>query len=124
LALAEESDLEKTESASPRKLEQAREHGDVPRSRELATCTLLLGAGAAFWFIGGDMVAGLNDMLASGLSFDRAMAFDMQLLLTRTAASVGNLLIILRPRSGGAVKGNRQNDSGRRDCLDGNETSD
>lgn len=95
--MAEESDLEKTEPASPRKLEQAREQGDVPRSRELATCTLLLGAGAAFWFTGGRMVNELNHMLASGLSFDRAMAFDMELLLARTAASVGSLLIAFAP---------------------------
>jgi len=36
--MAEDSDLEKTEQASDRRLEKAREQGDVPRSRELATC--------------------------------------------------------------------------------------
>ena len=95
--MAEESDLEKTEPASPRKLEQAREEGDVPRSRELATCTLLLGAGFAFWFTGGRMIKELNVMLASGLSFDREMAFDMELLLARSAAHVGDLLIAFAP---------------------------
>jgi len=95
--LAEESDLEKTEPASPRKLEKAREEGDVPRSRELATCTLLLGAGAAFWFTGGSMIRQINAMLASGLSFDRAMAFDMSLLLTHTAAQIVDLLIAFFP---------------------------
>ncbi|CAL61483.1 Flagellar biosynthetic protein FlhB [Herminiimonas arsenicoxydans] len=95
--MAEESDLEKTEPASPRKLEQAREQGDVPRSRELATCTLLLGASAAFWFTGGNMIAELNSMLASGLSFDREMAFDMELLLAHAAASIIKLLIAFAP---------------------------
>lgn len=95
--MAEESDLEKTEPASPRKLEQAREQGDVPRSRELATCTLLLGAGAAFWILGGRMVGELNKMLASGLSFDREMAFDMELLLAHAAASIIDLLIAFAP---------------------------
>lgn len=95
--MAEESDLEKTEPASPRKLEQAREEGDVPRSRELATCTLLLGAGFAFWFTGGHMIKELNVMLSSGLSFDREMAFDMELLLARSAAHVGDLLIAFAP---------------------------
>ncbi|MEF8711236.1 MAG: EscU/YscU/HrcU family type III secretion system export apparatus switch protein [Candidatus Accumulibacter propinquus] len=33
--MAEESDLEKTEAASSRRLEQAREEGQVPRSREI-----------------------------------------------------------------------------------------
>lgn len=95
--MAEESDLEKTEPASPRKLEQAREKGDVPRSRELATCTLLLGASAAFWFTGGNMITQLNEVLASGLSFDREMAFDMELLLAHAAASVIKLLIAFAP---------------------------
>ncbi|MFU0418274.1 EscU/YscU/HrcU family type III secretion system export apparatus switch protein, partial [Acinetobacter baumannii] len=31
--MSDDSDLEKTEAASPRRLEQAREEGDVPRSR-------------------------------------------------------------------------------------------
>jgi hypothetical protein len=37
--MAEESDLEKTEPASPRRLEKAREEGNVARSRELVTCS-------------------------------------------------------------------------------------
>ncbi|GGI16252.1 MAG: flagellar biosynthesis protein FlhB [Oxalicibacterium faecigallinarum] len=95
--MAEESDLEKTEPASPRKLEKAREEGDVPRSRELATCTLLLGAGAAFWFTGGSMINQINTMLSSGLSFNRDMAFDMNLLLTHTASQIIDLLIAFLP---------------------------
>ncbi len=95
--MAEESDLEKTEPASPRKLEQAREQGDVPRSRELATCTLLLGASGAFWFTGGNMISELNEVLATGLSFDREMAFDMELLLAHAAASIIKLLIAFAP---------------------------
>ena len=42
--MAEESDLEKTEPASPRRLEKAREDGEVARSRELATFLLLSAA--------------------------------------------------------------------------------
>ncbi|HEX2603462.1 MAG TPA: flagellar biosynthesis protein FlhB [Oxalicibacterium sp.] len=95
--MAEESDLEKTEPASPRRLEQAREEGDIPRSRELATCSLLLASGAAFWFSGGHMIDELNSMLASGLSFDRAMAFDMELLLAHIAAALGKVLLAFAP---------------------------
>jgi flagellar biosynthetic protein FlhB len=95
--LAEESDLEKTEPASPRRLEQAREEGDIPRSRELATCSLLLASGVALWFSGGHMIDELNSMLASGLSFDRAMAYDMELLLAHTAAAVGKIMLAFAP---------------------------
>ena len=95
--MAEESDLEKTEPASPRRLEQAREEGDVPRSRELATCTLLLGACGAFWFTGGHMIKQLNAMLAAGLSFDRDMAFDMNLLIARSSVHLVDLFIAFAP---------------------------
>ena len=40
--MAEDSDAEKTEDASAQRLEKAREDGDVPRSRELATFTVLI----------------------------------------------------------------------------------
>ncbi|MGO4612187.1 EscU/YscU/HrcU family type III secretion system export apparatus switch protein, partial [Variovorax sp. 2RAF20] len=38
--MAEESDLEKTEPASARRLEKAREEGNVARSRELTTLVM------------------------------------------------------------------------------------
>ena len=62
--MAEESDLEKTESASPRRLEKAREEGNVPRSRELSTCTVLLAAGGGMWVLGDSVVAQLTNMLS------------------------------------------------------------
>lgn len=50
--MAEESDLEKTEEPTGRRLEQAREKGQVPHSRELGTFLVLITAGAAFWMMG------------------------------------------------------------------------
>ena len=50
--MAEDSDLEKTEQASPKRLEKAREEGDVPRSKELATVTVLLAAGLGMLMLG------------------------------------------------------------------------
>lgn len=50
--MAEESDLEKTEPASPRRLEKAREEGQVARSRELNTFLLLLAGVATLWLTG------------------------------------------------------------------------
>ena len=66
--MAEDSDAEKTEPASPKRLEQAREEGDVPRSRELATFTVLMAAGAGLWMTGGGIVRSLNAAMVSGLS--------------------------------------------------------
>lgn len=95
--MAEDSDLEKTEPASPRKLEQAREQGDVPRSRELATCTILLGGGIAFWLAGENLVVRMNRMLGSGLSFEREHAFDLNLLLQHLGVGLIDVAIGLAP---------------------------
>lgn len=42
--MAEETDLSRTEPASPRRLQQARDAGDVPRSAELTAWVVLLSA--------------------------------------------------------------------------------
>jgi len=69
--LAEDSDLEKTESASPRRLEKAREEGDVPRSRELATFAVLAAAALGLWTSGEAIVNQLKHLLRQSLSFQR-----------------------------------------------------
>ena len=95
--MAEESDLEKTEPASPRRMEKAREEGDVPRSRELATCTVLLAAGGGMWFLGERFILHINRMLASGLAFERPLAFDPNLLFAHTAGQISDLLLAFAP---------------------------
>ncbi|MBC7413363.1 MAG: flagellar type III secretion system protein FlhB [Herminiimonas sp.] len=98
--MAEGSDLEKTEPASQRKLEQAREDGDVPRSRELATCTLLMAAGGGLWMTGDTMVRALNHILVTGLTLERAQAYDFELLSARIAGTLGQLFLAFAPLAG------------------------
>jgi flagellar biosynthetic protein FlhB len=95
--MAEDSDLERTEPASPRRLEQAREEGDVPRSRELATCTILLASGIGMWTLGDGMIRHLSGMLTSGLSFERNLAYDSNALLAHLAAGLGEVLLAFAP---------------------------
>ncbi|HEX7641014.1 MAG TPA: flagellar biosynthesis protein FlhB [Burkholderiaceae bacterium] len=95
--MAEDSDQERTEAPSARRLEQAREDGDVPRSRELSTCTVLLAAGLGMWFIGGGVVQQIDALLSSVLSLDREAAFDPNLLFARIGGHLGGLLISAAP---------------------------
>ncbi|MEI2615887.1 MAG: EscU/YscU/HrcU family type III secretion system export apparatus switch protein [Methylotenera sp.] len=67
--MAEDSDLEKTEQASPKRLETAREEGDVPRSRELATVTVLFAAGLSFWMMGGQSEQRFKNEYATRFKF-------------------------------------------------------
>lgn len=95
--MAEDSDLEKTEPASPRRLEKAREEGQVVRSRELNTF-LLLGAGVAvLWFGGAYMYQGLNGILRAGLWFDLRVGQDTNVMLAVAANSALQGLLALAP---------------------------
>lgn len=78
---AEDSDMEKTEDASPKRLEKAREDGDVPRSRELAACAVLFTSGMAIMMLSRPLGDAMKNVLRQGLSIDRAMAFEPQLLI-------------------------------------------
>jgi len=69
--MSEESDLEKTEPASPRRLEQAREEGDVPRSRELASFALTAVSAGGLWVMGDSIVRAASSFLARCLEFHR-----------------------------------------------------
>ena len=95
--MAEDSDLEKTEQASPKRLEKAREEGDVPRSKELATVTVLLAAGLGMLMLGGHLNDALKTSLSTGLSFERATAFDPNHLLMVISNSIVSLLIAFAP---------------------------
>ncbi|WP_413439224.1 flagellar biosynthesis protein FlhB [Sulfuriferula sp. GW1] len=95
--MSEDSDLEKTESATPQRLEKAREDGNVPRSRELATFTILIAAGSGIWFSGDKLIRQLESTLVSGLSFERTQAFDMSALFAHLGASLGDLLWVFAP---------------------------
>lgn len=95
--MAEDSDAEKTEDASPRRLEKAREEGDVPRSRELATFAVLMTAGAGLWMTGSSLAGRLSGALESGLTLDREQIYNPHVLIERIANDVGGVLLACLP---------------------------
>jgi flagellar biosynthetic protein FlhB len=95
--VAEDSDLEKTEAPSQRRLDKAREEGQVVQSRELSTFAVLMAGGGALWAMAGSMGTGFAQLLRSGLQFDTALADDPSRLLTRLAQQTGDALLILAP---------------------------
>ena len=74
--MAEDSDLEKTESASARRLEQAREEGQVPHSRELATFISLMVGVVALYVLGRWGGHRMMELVRNGLNFERQKAFE------------------------------------------------
>ena len=95
--MSEDSDAEKTESASPKRLEQAREEGDVPRSREVATFTVLMASGCCLWFAGDAIVRRLTAVMVSGLTLDREQILNPNAMILRVASDVTSVLLTCLP---------------------------
>ena len=66
-----DSDQEKTEEATPRRQEKAREEGQVARSRELNTFLLLLGGVIGLYSMGGMLYDQLGAVMEQAFLFER-----------------------------------------------------
>lgn len=95
--MAEDSDQEKTEPASSRRIEQAREDGRVPQSRELSAFLVLLAGVATFMMLGGWMKDHAVDLLRRALSFDHVQAFDQYAMMHAFLLRTLDALLIVTP---------------------------
>jgi flagellar biosynthetic protein FlhB len=96
----QDSDLEKTESPSQRKLDKAREEGQVARSRELSTFMGLVAGGAGLWAMSEVLGQGLLRLLHNGLTVDRALAFNIDLIVPRLRDMFVDVLLTFVPLLG------------------------
>jgi flagellar biosynthetic protein FlhB len=95
--MAEDSDAEKTEPASSKRLEDARKEGDVPRSRELATFAVLMTSGVGLWMTGKGLVGQLSATMVSGLTFERAQVLDSNALIWRVTGDIAQVMLACLP---------------------------
>ncbi|MFV8461288.1 flagellar biosynthesis protein FlhB [Vibrio campbellii] len=93
--MAESDGQERTEDATPRRLQQAKEKGQVARSKELASASVLIvGAVALMWF-GESMAKALFETMQRLFSLSRDEIFDTNKLLEIAGGSLVNLLFPL-----------------------------
>lgn len=95
--MAEESDLEKTEEPSPRRLEKAREEGDIPRSKELSTFAGLMAAALGLWLTGSQIINQLQNIIKSGLNFDHQVIENNSKIGIDFSSEIINLSINFLP---------------------------
>jgi len=94
--VAEQAQQDRTEQATPKRREDARKKGDVPRSRELTMTGVMLSGGGALLLlagpIGGDLVAAFE----SGFEIERDLLLDERYLVPAFAeiASKGFLSLV------------------------------
>lgn len=96
--MSEESDLERTEPATPKRIQKARdEEGQVARSQELTTFTLLMAAAAGLLFMGAGLMDQLLKIMKAGMQLDRDLAFQPDLMLNRLYELAFEALLAMAP---------------------------
>jgi flagellar biosynthetic protein FlhB len=98
--MAEGGGQDKTEPASEQRLRKARENGDIPRSREVATFVVLMTAGAGLWMMGGGLVDKLSTTLHNGLSLNKEQIYNPNLLFERIGADIVGVMLAGLPLAG------------------------
>lgn len=89
--MAEEDGQERTEDPTPRRLEQAREKGQIPRSRELSTALLTLGGSVALVAMAPAAIDTLLGLMHAGFALEMRDIFDP----SRPAQVLGHALLVM-----------------------------
>ncbi|MGF1726800.1 flagellar biosynthesis protein FlhB [Photobacterium nomapromontoriensis] len=79
--MADSDGAERTEDATPRRLQQAREKGQIPRSRELASVAVLVAGAVGLMWFGETLGRSLANMMSKMFSLTRDEIFDLNSLL-------------------------------------------
>jgi len=93
----QDSGQERTEEATPKRQQDAKDKGDIPRSKELNTTAILLGGTGALMAFGGSIAAGLSGMMSANFGFSRDEIFDPQSMLIHLGQSMAESMMALIP---------------------------
>jgi flagellar biosynthesis protein FlhB len=97
MAAEAETGGERTEEPSQRRLQDARERGQVPRSRELTNFATMIGGSAALVAIGGNLAAHLSQVMRHSLAIDAQSLRDPDLMTRSLGDACTNALTVLLP---------------------------
>ena len=88
---------EKTEQPTPKKLREAQQQGQVPRSRELNSMTVMMAGSAGLLMLGSFMIGELMQLMSHGFSLSRSEILDTASLLDRFTDAAVNALWTITP---------------------------
>jgi flagellar biosynthetic protein FlhB len=95
--MSDQSSEDKSLPASARKIQQAREEGNLPRSQDLGHFAAIAAAGAAIVALAEPLAGWMKDMLAEGLRFDAADVSRPAFMLERLVELSLKLLYVVMP---------------------------
>jgi len=88
---------EKTEQATPKRLDEAKEKGQVSRSRELSTMAVLMVGASSLLIFGNAIINSLLLIMRNGFVLSREELFNNQSILIALADAGGDALLGLTP---------------------------
>lgn len=96
--MAESEDgQEKSEDPTARKLEKAREEGNIARSKELTGLLLMLGGGLAFLMVADGIAVAISNVFQASLAIDRDSVMDKMFLPTLLMSAIESVAVSLLP---------------------------
>jgi len=96
--MAENEDgQDRSEQATPKRQEEARKKGQIPRSREMTTMAMLLMAAVCMSLMGSHMIERLGAVLQLGLQVERAKLFDTFALIEILGQAVYQGFLVITP---------------------------
>ena len=95
--MAEQTGQERTEQATPKRLRESREKGQVPRSKELNSMALLMAAGGGFLLMGENILIGLSEVLKKGLQIKNIQQMDGTGIVGVLADTALESLLLIAP---------------------------
>jgi len=93
----QDNSQEKTEEATPKRLEDARKKGQVPRSRELTTMLILMVSASSMMLTGGYLSQGLGDIMIRLLRVDIRQAVEPAYMAQAFLTAIQDALLALAP---------------------------
>ncbi|MDV2856455.1 flagellar biosynthesis protein FlhB [Oceanimonas sp. CAM02] len=90
--MAESDGQERTEQPTEQRLRQAREKGQIPRSKELGTAAVLLSAAAALFMLGDALGTAMSAVFAASFELERAAIFDPETMMPALASAIGGIM--------------------------------
>ena len=95
--MAQEGGQERTEQATPKRLREAREKGQIARSKELTTFSLLLAAGFGIFLMGGNIVESLLGSMRDSFQPSTDRIFNASELPSFFLSELVNALMVIAP---------------------------
>jgi flagellar biosynthesis protein FlhB len=94
---SEDTSQERTEQATPKRVDEAREKGQISRSKELSTMAIMMSSALLFLFMGQQLSMSLQNLMRTNFSIERKNIFDDLFLFNAVVDSGRDVLLDFSP---------------------------